>query len=448
LALFLALISISCEDFIEVDLPDSQLSGDLIFNDIGTATAAVTDIYSKLSSNVLICGNYRGISILLGSYTDEVETVNMELPDFNFFLNNIIASNDEISHIWNKSYNLIYAVNAIKEGLENSTTIDSNEKEPLLGELYFLRAFIHFQLTNLFGDIPYVTSTDYKVNTTIEKLPITQVYDLVISDLETAKFFIPAQNHPMQTRPGADAIRTLLARTYLYSKNWHLAAMEADEVINSGRLSWVNSIEEVFLKSSPGTIWQLMPQEEGLPTMEAQNFIFTLVPPPARAINDQLIEAFEPGDMRKELWIGSISGNDKTWYYPFKYKQSEIEAVSQEYSVIMRLEELYLIRAEARLNLGDSYGAKNDINKIRSRAGLPETSANSEFEIKNAILQERRIEFFSEQGHRFFDLKRTGDIDAVLIPIKPGWKSHNILWPLPESELLLNPNLLPQNNGY
>src|SRR5690606_19066848 len=109
--------------------------------------------------------------------------------------------------------------------------------------------------------------------------------------------------------------------------------------------------------------------------------------------------------------------------------------------------EQYLIRAEARAQLSNIAGAQADLNKIRIRAGLGETLASSQNELLTAILQERRFELFTEHGHRFFDLKRTGNLDNVL-GSKPGWNTTDRLFPLPEKELLLNPNLLPQNPGY
>ena len=149
--------------------------------------------------------------------------------------------------------------------------------------------------------------------------------------------------------------------------------------------------------------------------------------------------------MRKVKTITNASG---TWYRPYKYKQTAATESSQEYTIILRLEEQYLIRAEARTFNGDNAGAQQDLNITRNRAGLPNTTATTQDELKAAILQERRLEFFTEQSHRWFDLKRTGNAASVLSPIKPGWQNRDILFPLPEAELLLNENLLPQNAGY
>jgi hypothetical protein len=420
----------------------------MVFNDIGTVEATLANIYSKLVNDVLVCGDTHGVSILMGSYADELKTYNTNIPEFQFYQNSLLATNLEVVSLWNKSYNLIYAANSIIEGLENST-ISNSVKNRLIGEAIFLRTFIHFYLQNLFGEIPYVTSTDYFTNGTIGKVSRTEAYTSMINDLKVVKELMPVVNSDIyRIRASYDAVRSLLARVYLYNNEWQLAELEADFIINSGNYEWVDSLDEVFFKGSTGTIWQLMPIDEGLPTKEGQNFIFTNTPPLNRALSENLLEAFEPGDMRKEKWLGSVSSESHLWYFPYKYKQNTNESVSSEYSIMIRLEELYLIRAEARLKQGNLDGAIVDINKIRNRAGLPDVLDGNEDELMDAILQERRIELFSELGHRFFDLKRTGKINTVLSPLKLGWNSTDVLLPIPESELLLNPNLLPQNPGY
>jgi len=183
-------------------------------------------------------------------------------------------------------------------------------------------------------------------------------------------------------------------------------------------------------------------------TLEAQTFIFETAPPPTRALSQQLVNSFEDGDQRKMVWTGSVSDGNHTYYYPFKYKHRADEGNNVEYSVLLRLAEQYLIRAEARARAGDIAGAESDLNKIRTRAGLPNVTFTNMDQFILKVLKERKVELFTEHGHRFFDLKRTQNLDAVLGNSKPGWSSTNKVFPIPENELLRNANLQPQNPGY
>jgi hypothetical protein len=172
--------------------------------------------------------------------------------------------------------------------------------------------------------------------------------------------------------------------------------------------------------------------------------------PALPSISQSLLDAFEGGDLRRQRWVGSYSENGNTWHFPYKYKiRGNTESgMSKEFSVVMRLEEQYLIRAEARAQQEKILEAQQDLNAIRSRAGLADTDADSRTSLLDAILHERQVELFTEFGHRFFDLKRMGKLDEVLGTIKPNWKPDDKLLPIPEKELLVNPKLNPQNPGY
>ncbi len=115
--------------------------------------------------------------------------------------------------------------------------------------------------------------------------------------------------------------------------------------------------------------------------------------------------------------------------------------------MMLRLTEQFLIRAECYAHLNDINRSKADIDLIRSRASLPNTSASTQTDLLLAIEQERRIEFFAEWGHRWFDLNRTGRSDQILPPIKSGWQTTDKLYPIPLTEIRLNPSLT-QNAGY
>lgn len=191
-----------------------------------------------------------------------------------------------------------------------------------------------------------------------------------------------------------------------------------------------------------------MPGTAGANTQEGDLYIFKAGPPPIVGLREEFINAFEPGDKRKTQWTVMVSNGNQRWYYVYKYKQDQPTASSLEYSVVLRLAEQYLIRAEARAFQGDLTGAKEDLNVIRNAAGLSNAAALSFQDIMVDILQQRRFELFTEFGQRFFDLKRFGKLDETLSPLKPGWDANDQLWPIPVLELNSNPNLNPQNQGY
>lgn len=445
------ILFMSCESFVEIEVPDSQLTAENVFKDKATAQAALANIYIKMQNNVLVTGSFNGISNLLGNYGDELNYYGIDgQREEAFYKNVVLPSNSTVSEVWNNTYNLIYASNAVIEGVTAATGIPQNEKGQPIGEALFLRAYLHFYLVNLFGNIPYVTTTDYRLNTTIVKKVPAEVYSLIIKDLENAKLGMSYQ-YPSdeRVRPNKSVIEAFLARVNLYQENWVSAETEANLIINNTSLYvWEEDIDKVFLKDCSGTLWQLMPQFAGNNTFEAQSFIFFTGPPPVSGLSNSLIESFEPADLRRDHWVGTVTDGLQTWYFANKYKENNNTGSSREYSILFRLEEIYLIRAEARTHLGNISGAQEDLNKIRHRAGLSDTPAVTQSELLEAILKERQVELFTELGHRWFDLKRFGVANQVLETRKTGWNNTDILWPLPQSEILLNGNLLPQNPGY
>lgn len=441
----------SCDSFVDVELPASQLNSSGVFGDYATANAALTSIYSKIRDKGLLTGNSSGLSNKLGNYTDEM--IPFGLPSntsFNFYNNSILPTTPEMQEYWNATYTQIYASNAIIEGLSNSTGLSPEQKNQLTGEALFIRALSHFYLVNLFGDIPYITQTDYRKNSSVSKIQIKEVYGHITKDLEESYLLLTEKYSTLQRiRPNRYAVRALLARTYLYNGEYAKASNESSYLLNqTNQFKLEQNLDKVFLINSPETIWQLQSAASGQNTQEALNFIFVSGPPNSVALNTYLVNSFSTDDLRRFRWIKSITKGTSTWFHPFKYKEQNPTPSSVEYSIVFRLAEQYLIRAEARANEGDLIGAKEDLNKIRNRAGLQNTSANDKEEILSSILQERRWELFSEHGHRFFDLKRFNKLDIQLSPIKSGWKNSNALFPIPQNELSTNPNLRPQNSGY
>jgi hypothetical protein len=214
----------------------------------------------------------------------------------------------------------------------------------------------------------------------------------------------------------------------------------------------------VFLKNSTEAIWQLSTPlpTPSLNTEDAQDFILISAPGTGElnstTISPQLLNSFEPGDLRRTNWIDSF----QTYYFPYKYQAYNTSTVT-EYTMVLRLAEQYLIRAETEAQLNNLTSAANDLNVIRNRAGLSSISdsiASSQTTLLSAILHERQVELFTEWGHRWFDLIRSGTVNSVMgnpenvCKSKGGvWSPTSALYPIPETELAADPNLT-QNTGY
>lgn len=439
----------ACESFVEVSLPSSQLNAEAVFEDRASAEAAVADIYASLRESGMLVGNLSGITNTLGSYSDEL-TFYGSSSDVTqqFFNNNVDPANATILTWWNKAYNQVYAANAVIEGVTASTALTAAEKELFKGEALFLRALIHFYLSSAFGDIPYVVTTDYQANSTVGRIPASQVLAMAAADLSEAAALLEEPGPGVRSRANKGVAMALLARVFLYNGQLAEAADSASFIINNSSVYSLEQIEDVFLKQSSETIWHLVPRTEGNNTYEGAAFIFPSGPPSQVSLSNNLMGAFETGDLRKEHWTKAVTDGTDTWYHAFKYRERTPTGVSLEYPVVLRLVEQYLIRAEARAVQGELLAAKQDLDMVRNRAGLGNSTANTQEELLAAIEQERRVELFTEYGHRFFDLKRTSRLDAVLAPQKSGWQPTDRNLPLPDNELRLNPNLLPQNQGY
>ncbi|WP_333696423.1 RagB/SusD family nutrient uptake outer membrane protein [Flavobacterium sp.] len=440
----------NCDDFVEVNQPNSQLTTQAVFENATTARAALTDIYAQMREHGILTGRINGLSCLLGTYSDELISYENGIYTTEPFYNNALsASMTYIGNIWNRSYSQVYAANAVIEGINNSTTIPENLKNQIKGEALFIRALIHFHLVNLYGDIPFITTTNYMQNSVVTRQSKELVYQNIINDLEQAVSLVEANYvQAGRNRPNKATVQALLARVYLYNENYPQAANWASAVINETALySVVNNLDQAFLRTSTSTIWQLSPGPNGPNTYEGSIFIFLAGPPTRVSLSQELINKFETNDLRKVHWIKSVTNGTNVWYHPFKYKQNNPTASSQENSIIFRIEEQILIRAEARARQGEIIGAIEDINTIRNRAGLPNTTAVTQSEVIEAIRQERQVEFFTELGHRFFDLKRWNLLNQELA-YKPGWNNTDVLWPLPLAEMNANPFLTPQNPGY
>ncbi|OFY43270.1 MAG: hypothetical protein A2X18_13080 [Bacteroidetes bacterium GWF2_40_14] len=453
--ILLVVLASSCTKFVEIDPPRTALERSTVFANQETAEAAVRGLYFTLNGGSTwssFTGGIGSITFLTALSADE--TVNTSSgATYEFFKNNtLLSTTSELSTLWNKMYETIYKANAVIEGVNNSTELSSELKRKFEGEAKVIRAFCHFYLANLFGDVALVLTTDYRVNNVAGRTAVADVYEQVITDLKDAQSLLqPSYNTGTIERVRIDwgTATALLARVYLYKGDWINAEIQATGCINAGPYSLQSNLDNVFLKGSTEAIWQLSNDKNN--SGDAIAFITNKYV----VLRQELLNSFEAGDKRKINWVKGITNT--TTYCTNKHKVASSSPIT-EYQMVFRLAEQYLIRAEARIQQsGKTADGIADLNVLRARARvtitaevpnpLPVLSTTMTKEAAlAAVEQERRIELFTEWGHRWFDLKRTGRVNAVLGALKPSWTSTAAIYPIPQNQLLNSD--MEQNPGY
>lgn len=461
ISLLISLLAVTSCEFLEVDLPKSLVSDELAFSDDNMATSVALGMYSNLMGGVgggFASGGSRSTTSIMGITSDELVTYNSTANDnITLETNAILPSNTNVLNLWVSAYKSIYDANTVIEGLNSSSGVSVATKGQLQGEALFVRAFSHFYLVNTFGDVPLVTSTDYKVNSAVTRTPVFEVYNQIIEDLLAAENLL-SPDYPTagRLRINKAAAQAMLARVYLFTGDWNRAEALATKVIDNQNYQLHANLNDVFLGSSREAVWQLsVPTNATISTNEAS--YFTILSAGHLSFNKIIlrpgfIDAFEVNDRRLTQWVGSFDTGVETVYFPFKYKLRTPSLTAPEYSTVLRLAEQYLIRAEARTKRSNLGGAVADIDVVRARAGLS-LIGNTNPDINQADLllvieHERQVELFAEWGHRWFDLIRTKRIDAVLGALKPSWNPEDKLYPIPQLEMNKNSSLAPQNPGY
>jgi hypothetical protein len=462
--IFVAVFSLavaSCKKALQVNYPAGSLPDSKVLGNDSSTLDVITGVYYSMSGTSQIDGP-NSMYLELGLAADELDEY---YPDPDLLAIYTDAFSPSQPYFWSYFYTEVYPCNAVINSMPAAQVATASAlRRQAIGEAFFLRAFFLFYATSLYGNIPVPTTTDYQVNNALAQSSEAVVYAQIIRDLNAAVGLLGSgylDGRGMSTndrvRPNRWGALALLARADLYAGNWAGAQAAADSVIAAApEYMLPGDLNQVFLANSPEAIWQIAPVIPQVNTYAASIFILTGAPnfQQTTAISPFLINAFEPGDLRLSDWVGQsdVTTPDSTviYYYPYKYKVAYSTLV-KEYFMVMRLAEQYLIRAEAKARLGDLTGAAADLNQLRSRAGLPATTAATQSQLLMAISHERQVELFTEFGDRWFDLKRTGSLDSVMPLVEPHkggvWNSYDSLFPIPASEIQLNPNLT-QNPGY
>jgi len=437
LFLGIVLLSItSCKKFLE-ETPNNALPTETAITDAGTARAAIIGAYDRLQEY------YAASYPTLGTITTDNVVFNGTLSQYLQLDQNAIPTDNVITvAAYQGIYRAINSANSVIAYVPavNDPTLSNAEKDRILGEAYFIRALSYFDLARGWGGVQIqlepTTSLDGLKG--IKRSTLDQTYDQVLADLVRAEALLP-EDATTRNRAQKSTVFALRARLHLYREQWADAENYATQVINNPKFALVKPynafftapfqstesvLELAFSPNDRNTFWNLWyPSSAG-----GQ---YTLKPSEAlvNKLNDPLV-----GGSRKSLIAGT--GNA---VYGVLYNTA---GTSTDPAYLIRISELYLIRAEARAHLGKLTEAATDLNTIRLRAEVPPTQASTQAALLLAIEAENAVEFAFE-AHRWFDLTRTGRAEAVL-----GLSNRNFwLFPLPLSDVQSDPDLT-QNPGY
>jgi len=415
-----------------------------------TEVDAETALRTGAAIKQAVLGAYRGLAsgdlysreqvVMPDLYADNLDFSGTFQTDREYSQRNVTTANGTNEDIWQAAYDNINRTNYILDALESVANMDAADKDLARGEALFLRALNYFILARWYGDVPIMTQPTKALNEESIKGrdPLAAVWTFVETDLEEAATLLPGG--PVEGRASVHTANALLARVYLENGKYALARDKATSVIESGDYELVDNYRDLFtIKHTSESIFELH-YEGGENTNALAFWFFDQSVGGRRGFmpNTSLFNAYEAGD---ERLAASITSQGTRPRIGFKYHR----IAEQDDNVhVLRLAEMYLIRAEANMRLNAAPATvRADIDIVRARAGLGPlaTTVDTQDELIDAILQERRVEFAME-GHRFFDLRRLGRATTVL-----GIPAERLLMPIPLAETDVNKNLT-QNPGY
>ncbi|MEI7500521.1 MAG: RagB/SusD family nutrient uptake outer membrane protein [Bacteroidota bacterium] len=460
----------------KLDQKPHQIYYDNYYQTEGDALTAVNAVYDVLGS----VNQYSSYLWLIQDIGSDDCNARVTLNDPNLHeINNytVKTTNNYIAKIWQGSYLGISRANIVLEKVP-PISMDTALKARILGEARFLRGLYYFNLVRLFGDVPLVT-VPVSPNLTPEEIypyrsPVNKVYGLIIEDLKFAAAKLPAKytNPNDKGRATSGAALGILSKVYLTTKEWEKAYSTALLVIESNDYALhpdyaanfketnKNGIESVFEVQFYRKVTSENSQMviSGLPSIPGLFAAGVEIMLPTQ----DLLNSFDTNDYRK-----SVTFFDHYWQYTFEphiwkywdqvaYKPSATSSSGADF-MVMRYSEVLLIYAEAlnEANGGPTIEAFWAINKVRERArngistALPDLTGLNQDEFRKALLIERRHEFINE-GHRWYDLVRTGTLIESVKRAKGDQSnpsSFNYLFPIPQREIDINRNLI-QNTGY
>ncbi|RMZ58524.1 RagB/SusD family nutrient uptake outer membrane protein [Chryseobacterium nematophagum] len=466
LSIALVSLTISCNDYLDIK-QEGVTEASSFFQTENDAMQATNAVYSFLRSWENSAFPYQFVfgvpadDVIKGSNPGDASFINV-YDNFTY-----TVSDEGVRGYWIGQWQ---AVNRANQVITNVPNIDMNSdlKNRLVAEAKMLRAYFYFNLVRIYGGVPIFDGV--QSNYTIPRNSVDEVYNFIISDLTSAASILP------QTYGAADLGRVtkgaalgLLSKVYLYKKDWQKAYDTSNQVmaLGYGLDPDFNHLFRPAGEFGPESVFevncQCVSQYGGSQYAEVQGVrnqfgwgFFT----PSSALEN----AFEVGDIRKELTIlrngettlegdliamgdpNSVTTYNQKVYVPTSLNNNACGYGSIQNIRIIRFAEILLINAEAANELGNSTTAATNLNKVRHRAQLGDTTASTQLALRTAIWHERRVELALE-GDRFVDLVRTGQAATVLASY--GFKAgKNEVFPIPLDAMNQSNGAFVQNPGY
>ncbi|GAB3740421.1 RagB/SusD family nutrient uptake outer membrane protein [Spirosoma lituiforme] len=470
LAATLLIFASSCsESFLNLS-PPTTIPVSQYFKTQSDINAALNGAYGGLR------GYYSTFYVMAEVPTDNTESnsrADSFIGDFDRY--SWVVTNGVITDRWSSSYSIISRCNILIEKSE-AVQMDAALKARYQAEAKFLRALMYFNLVRYFGDVPIVLT---EINTeaeayTYNREPVSKVYEQIEKDLLEAASVLPVSYTGADVgRATKGAAQALLGKAYLTSKQFDKAVAKLKEVITPGTYRLLPVYDDVFRPNNGNNaeiVFSVQYTRTG--NKEGSNFSLDFAPTGAgsdivtggnpSSLNQgtlDLFNAFEAGDSRKNVSIQRFTGGDMPYYTRKFLDQPPTANESDNDWPVIRYSDVLLMYAEALNETGNTTDALVALNQVRSRANLPAKTNLTQDAFRLAVEQERRVEL-SFEGHRWFDLIRTGRLVPVMTAYIAKYRTSGgylvgnyqfsatkALYPVPFRERSLNPNLT-QNPGY
>lgn len=437
----------ACNDILDPQPINLQIT-ELALNDANDVGPVLTGLYAALrttGSPTVIAGDFTADMVThRGTFTQYRELGTKQ----------ITPANAAVTALWANLYSTVYIANFILERLPDVSGIPAAQRREVLATARFLRGYAYFIGVNTYGDMPLVTTSDRNVNRNIARTSSGEILAFVEQDYLAALPDLP-EDPASVAFASRGAVQAALARFYLYQRDWAKAEQYATAVISSGKYTLVNEyvqlVQQDFTTEAILELGYTANDDPGTSATGLNNiFVGRREVIPSNEILDSLYSA-PSGERRSTVNFdpARLRGTDNGFIVA-KYGNVPNDLENNNI-VLFRLGEMYIIRAEARAwqgNINGANSAEEDLNVLRARAKALNGTANTQNQMLSLILRERIYELAYE-GHRWYDLKRTGRLNQVMSAFSRNWQPAYELWPVPQREIQSNPGLAnAQNPGY